>query len=31
VDTTTWNEILAAGEQVGVLRATVDTLVGGRA
>jgi len=31
VDATTWDEILAAGEQVGVSRARVDALVGGRA
>jgi len=31
VDATTWEEILAAGEQVGVARATVAARIGGRA
>ena len=31
VDATTWEEILAAGEQVGVARTTIATFIGGRA
>ena len=30
VDATTWEEILAAGEQVGVARAQIGALVGAR-
>ena len=30
VDATTWEEILAAGEQIGVARAQISALVGTR-